>query len=380
MKILYLTPGCFDKGGISRYNRYQISALRQLFGDEVIRVLSLAPPRPGDFEDPFSVHWYGNGVDTGSKLKFTARLIKEALIWRPDLILTAHVNLSGLALVAARLCGAVSVLNTYGLEVWSGLSRDAEWGLRNCDHVISDCHYTARYLEQEKLRAKDSVEVIWDCVDLDRFHPDIVVSKEMLSKYGLPDPERFKLIVSLGRISRTAAHKGYDRLIRAFGLFHSACPEVRLVLAGKGDLIDELKRLAEGCGVADKVIFTGMVEEKDLPAIYRSAYVFSLVSDRGKGRGEGIPLTPLEAMACRVPIIVGNQDGSQEAVVDSKNGFIVDPFDIENHADKLVALARNVSMREEKAQNAVSVVRENFSYVHFKEKHRELLSRVISMN
>ena len=55
-----------------------------------------------------------------------------------------------------------------------------------------------------------------------------------------------------------------------------------------------------------------MVHEDDLPKFYRASRIFTLVSDRGKGRGEGIPLTPLEAMACGSPIIVGNQDGSQE--------------------------------------------------------------------
>jgi phosphatidyl-myo-inositol dimannoside synthase len=380
MKILYLTPGCFDKGGISRYNRYQINALRELYGNDQVRVLSLAPPRRGDFEDPFSVHWHGDGVQLGSKVRFSLQSLKEALAWRPHVILATHVNLSGLSVLAARASKSICILNTYGLEVWSGLTKDANWGLKNSDYVISDCHYTARYLEGEKFRVQNSVEVIWDCVDLDRFHSKVTIPDDLLSKYGLPDPHKHKLIVSLGRISKGAAHKGYDRLIQAFSLFHLKHPEARLVIAGKGDLTDALKLLARDCGVFDKVIFTGMVDEKDLPAIYRLAYVFSLVSDRGKGRGEGIPLTPLEAMACRVPIIVGNQDGSQEAVIGEANGFTIDPFDIETHAQRLVELIVNHTMREEKAENALLMAHKHFSYLHFKIKHKELLSRVVPAN
>ena len=59
MKILYITPGCFDKGGISRYNRYQITACRELFGKENVKVFSLLGPSDDDFEDPFSVEWHG---------------------------------------------------------------------------------------------------------------------------------------------------------------------------------------------------------------------------------------------------------------------------------------------------------------------------------
>src|SRR5690349_16475655 len=102
MKILYLTPGCFDKGGISRYNRYQIQALRELYSTNNVRVLSLAGPKSGDFEEPFNVHWHAKGPDLKSKIKFTGQLIYQTLIWNPDLILTAHVNFSGLAKLASK--------------------------------------------------------------------------------------------------------------------------------------------------------------------------------------------------------------------------------------------------------------------------------------
>ena len=46
--------------------------------------------------------------------------------------------------------------------------------------------------------------------------------------------------------------------------------------------------------------------------LYSLPDVFSLVSEVGKGMGEGIPLTPLEAMACGTPIIVGDEDGSKQ--------------------------------------------------------------------
>jgi phosphatidylinositol alpha-1,6-mannosyltransferase len=377
MKILYLTPGCFDKGGISRYNRYQIQALRELYGDANVRVLSLLGPRPGDFEEPFTVNWHGKGIDGVSKVKYALNILKNCVGWNPDLVITAHVNFSGLAKMLASIRGNKTFLNTYGLEVWSGLKKLPYWGIRNTDFVISDCHYTARYLETENLRPKDSVKVIWDCVDLNRFVP-AAASVEVAQRYNIPDPGKYKLIVSLGRISRAAAHKGYDRLIKAFSLIHARFPMARLVFAGKGDWIDELKQMAESAGIADKVTFTGMVEEQHLPAIYRMAYVFSLASDRGKGRGEGIPLTPLEAMACRVPIIVGNHDGSQEAVFNQQNGFVIDSLDIELHAGHLAQLLENEKLRNDMADNAVKIARQYFSYEEFKLKHRSLIENFLS--
>ena len=376
MKILYLTPGCFDKGGISRYNRYQIEALRELYGDNNVRVLSLANPKSDDFEEPFSVYWHGTGINAVSKIKFTLKALTEALFWNPDLILIAHVNFAGIGKLISGFRNNVTLLNTYGLEVWSGLKKLPSWGLKKMDYVISDCHYTARYLENEKLRLKGSVKVIWDCVDLARFFPK-EINQKVLSSYSIPDYNMYKLIVSLGRISRSAAHKGYDRLIKAFALIHLKFPTARLVFAGKGDWIDYLKDLASELKISEKVTFTGMIDEQHLVEIYRAAYVFSLASDRGKGRGEGIPLTPLEAMSCGVPIIVGNHDGSQEAVFEEQNGFVIDSLDIQSHADKLALLLNNEDLRNKKGKSAVRISEQYFSYPEFKEKHKALINFIV---
>lgn len=375
MKILYLTPGCFDKGGISRYNRYQITALRELSGSQNVRVCSLHGRKLDDFEEAFDVDFEGRGIGPVSKIRFALFILMNIIFWRPNIIWVGHVNLSGMAYLLSRFSYVQVVLNTYGLEVWSGLRKDAAFGLRNAHHVISDCHFTARYLEDERLRARGSVIVIWDCVDLTRFSPG-AADKQIVAKYAIPDPAQYQLVVTLGRIAKAAAHKGYDRLIRTFSMIHIKFPNARLVLAGKGDWIEELKTIVAALKIADKVIFTGTVDDKHLIDIYRSAYVFSLVSDRGKGRGEGIPLTPLEAMACGAPIIVGNQDGSQEAVANEQNGFVIDPFDLEIHAAKLSDLLSNVQLRNEKSKGAIQCVQKDFSYDGFREKHRLFLQKL----
>ncbi len=369
MKILFLTPGCFDKGGISRYSRYQIRALRELFGDENVRVLSLLGPSSDSFEEEFKVFYHTNGNIWWEQMKFVVQTTKQVIAWRPDIIHIAHVNFSGFAKVVASLCGAKTVLNIYGLEVWSGLSLDASYGLKKVDHVISDCHYTASFVEQESLRSKGSTFVIWDCVDLDRFYP-AEPDPAIISKYNLPDPSVHFVVMALGRLSKAATHKGYDRLIWVFSLFARQNPNARLVIAGKGDHKDFYEQLVREAGIEKEVRFTGMIDEADLPALYRCASVFSLVSDRGNGRGEGIPLTPLEAMACGIPVIVGNHDGSQEAVQDNLNGTVIDPFNLEQHQLVLRELASSPALLQQKKEQAAILARSRFSYNSFREKHR----------
>lgn len=374
MKIVYLTPGCFDKGGISRYCRYQISALRDLVGAKNVSVFSLLGPDENSFEKPLR-----RDLVRGRTLGQIQAALLRARVGggdgdAPDLVLCAHVNMSGWAHALARCVGARSLLNVYGMEVWSGFRRDASWGIRSVDDVISDCHFTARYIEGEGLRRRNSTGVIWDCVDLERFCP-AAPRPEVLQRYGIPAPSEFVNLLTLGRIGHDAAHKGYERLLEVFIAIAAELPSLRLIFAGRGDLIPQLRERAAARGLADRVVFTGAIHESDLADVYRSAHIFSLVSDRGKGRGEGIPLTPLEAAACGVPIIVGNDDGSQEAVVADYNGFVVPPRDPLAHAEAIRVLARDADTRNRMAAGARERIEREFSYATFRDKHRAFLGR-----
>ncbi|HYA13825.1 MAG TPA: hypothetical protein VEF33_05755, partial [Syntrophales bacterium] len=108
MHILYLTPGIFDKGGISRYNRFQVTALRSLYGEDAISVLSLAGHRPDDFEEPFETSWAG-AEDVTDLFRGKLAVAGLRITWRkrPSIILSAHLNLGPLAWSLAR--------------IWSGL-------------------------------------------------------------------------------------------------------------------------------------------------------------------------------------------------------------------------------------------------------------------
>jgi len=374
MSLLYLTPGCFDKGGISRYSRYQVTALRQILGADKVTVFSLLGPDAASFEGAFDVSWHGSGANLWSKGRYCTKALGRILASRPSLIWSAHVNLSALGCILAGLCRSTSVLNVYGLEVWSGLRHDALWGFRKSDEVISDCHFTANYIEGEGIRPAGSTEVIWDCVDLAKFSP-APPRPSVLKRYGIPGPEVGFNILTLGRMDQHSAHKGYSRLLDAFGAMAPDIPEASLIFAGRGELGAGLRERAAEMGLQDRVFFTGMVHEDDLPDVYRSAHVFSLISDRGYGRGEGIPLTPLEAAACGVPILVGNQDGSQEAVLEGVNGYALEPFDLDAHVAVLSALAKDTCRRREMGIAARRRIEKDFSFEGFRDKHRCLLKR-----
>ena len=86
--------------------------------------------------------------------------------------------------------------------------------------------------------------------------------------------------------------------------------------------------------------------------------------------GEGIPLTPLEAMACGTPIIVGNQDGSREAVSKSQNGFVIEPYDLDTHRVCIESMYNNEALHNDMRKAATKVAHAEFSYERFLKEHR----------
>ena len=181
-RILYLTPGCFDKGGISRYSRYQIECLREIHGEAAVTVQSLLGPDEHSFETPFSVAWHAGGAGMGDKIRFAWRAVRATLTDRPTHIHIAHVHFAPLARLLALATGARTVLNIYGLEIWSGLSVIRRLAMKQMDVVIADCHYTADYAARESL-TETRPTVIWDCVDLERFSPGPCPAEVMTTKW-----------------------------------------------------------------------------------------------------------------------------------------------------------------------------------------------------
>lgn len=370
ISIRYLTPGVFDMGGIARYGRYQIDALRELAGARKVRVTSMLGPEPGGFETPFPVDFFAGGNRLRHKALFA--LASLTMVTPRSLYWSAHLNYAPLAFAYAKATGGIPVVNIYGLEVWSNPPR-ASRKVLPLGWVVSDCHATLDYAVSRGMADRSRAAVIWDPVDLERFHP-APPDRALAERYGLAQDGRFR-VMFLGRLAKGAMHKSPDALIRAFA--RARLPDdAELVIAGSGDRLDELRQLAASVGLAERARFLGRIPEGDLAGLYRLASLFVLVSRRYEGGGEGIPLTPLEASACGVPIVVGNEDGSREAVVEGENGFIVPSRDEEALAAVLEECANDPARRRKLGEGAARRAAECFSYERFVKEHAELLGRI----
>ena len=139
---------------------------------------------------------------------------------------------------------------------------------------------------------------------------------EVRRKYELPD--QYVLYVGTNK-----PHKNLVRLIEAWGIIHrDAAPRYALVIAGYWDgRYPEPKRLAEQMDLSGSVLFTGPIDDRDLPALYTGATLFVFPS-----LYEGFGLPVLEAMACGTPVACSRTDALAEVAGDVATLF--DPVDI----------------------------------------------------
>lgn len=366
-KVLYLATGVFDKGGIARYSRYQIRALRDLLGEEQVSVLSVLGPDANSFEDPFEVSYHGGGLSKRDKLAFLKAAVKHCIAVRPEVVWCNHLNLLPLALALRALRPGLKVaLNVYGLELWSSRQWVHRHTLPRADLVVADCHFSGDYTRETYTVEQSRLRVLWDCVDTRRFSP-MPRNSGLMKSLGIPEGESCRYVMTLGRMDAPSRYKGYDRLIDAIGSLREH-PEFMALMVGTGDDRVRMERRVLEEGLAGRVFFLGSVTEGVLADVYNLCDVFVLVSDRGHGRGEGIPLTPLEAAACGKPIITGNEDGSQEAVVQGVNGYTVSPRDPSALARALTGLLTDDETRRRMGAAARARIEAEFSYEVFHAK------------
>ncbi|APU14140.1 MULTISPECIES: glycosyltransferase [Actinoalloteichus] len=256
--------------------------------------------------------------------EFGAFLRRRWAAERPDVV-HAHFWMSGLAAMLAVEGTGIPVVQTFhalgavkrrhqGAADTSPPERIRleEEIARRADRVIATCSDEVFELARMRMtRAKASVVPCG--VDLERFQPA-----------GPPAPPSGRhRILSVGRL---VPRKGFDVAVTAL----TALPETELLLAGgpEDGRLDEdpeaqrLLRLAEQLGVRDRLVLLGQVPTAEMPALLRSADVVVCTPWY-----EPFGITPLEAMACGVPVVSAAVGGLIDTVVDGSTGTLVAPND-----------------------------------------------------
>jgi glycosyltransferase involved in cell wall biosynthesis len=260
----------------------------------------------------------------------------------------------------------------YYLSLWEQLRQNGKaWNpLRNffikyylsyADKVIAVSNELKKALEQNGVH---NTAVVYNGIDVGRWSANSAELEPLIKKYNLVNK---KVILLAGRLSY---QKGLDEALRALRLVVKAVPTAVLLIVGSNyeyanGLIDEL-------GLRSNVILAGAASREEMRLYYHLSDVVVMPSLCLETFG----MVALEAMACAKPVVGTIFGGVREVVRDAVTGYIVNPLQTRNFADKLIGLLSNHKRVEdfgkagyERARGEFSLERQMNEYLcHYESK------------
>jgi L-malate glycosyltransferase len=187
------------------------------------------------------------------------------------------------------------------------------------------------------------------------------------SPASLPEPP-----VKLCFIKQHRARYGPDILLRALARASNKLPNLRLTMAGEGEMTDRLVRLTHELGLTGQVDFVGFVDNRQMYAMLEKHHIIMMPSLE-----EAFGVAALEAAACARPVIASRVGGIPEVVQDGVTGILLPPGDIEALADAIVTLAGDPGRSRAMGLAGYQFVRASYSWEHSLDLMSDLYARVI---
>jgi glycosyltransferase involved in cell wall biosynthesis len=175
------------------------------------------------------------------------------------------------------------------------------------------------------------------------------------------------LFVTIGRL---VARKRVNQLLETLAQLKQA--NAKLVVIGSGPESVSLKKLAADLGLADRVYWTGFVDEKTKQKMLQVSDVFVSTSEH-----EGFGLVFLEAMAHGLPVVCYDNGGQTDFLQSERNGFVVQLNELAEFTSSCARLAADKNMREKFGSNNLHDVETYFIHA-CAEKYESKFEEVIA--
>ncbi|KKR32386.1 MAG: Glycosyltransferase [Candidatus Gottesmanbacteria bacterium GW2011_GWC2_39_8] len=208
---------------------------------------------------------------------------------------------------------------------------------------------TKKDIMKYKIKRKNDIYIIKNGIDTTKYFP----VKNMKKKY----------ITYLGRLRK---YKSIDTFLRAIPLLLDEYRDMKFLVAGHGDDLTRLKKIAEKLNISNKVKFTGKVSDKKKIDLIRKSHMLVNPSQI-----EGWGITVLEANACQVPVIGADSNGLREAIKNGRTGLLFKHGDYRDLADKSIKL-----LREKRLLTKYSINSYNYAKLFSTEKSAEQFIRL----
>jgi phosphatidylinositol alpha-1,6-mannosyltransferase len=198
----------------------------------------------------------------------------------------------------------------------------------------SEITYVSEYCRRAVFGNKKIGIVTWNGVDMATVK--IGTAEHLRRRLNIPDKSR--VVFALQRL---ADEKRTDIIISAMPGILARCPDVFMVMGGTGPEEASLKNLARQLGVADRVVFTGFIDEGDVGDYFNLCDVFMFHTVY-----ETFGIVLAQAMAYGKPVVSIWNTAVPDVVLDGQTGILTKPYDPAAMADAAVRLLENPALRE----------------------------------
>jgi glycosyltransferase involved in cell wall biosynthesis len=205
-----------------------------------------------------------------------------------------------------------------------------------------------------------------DCDEIDRIRASSAAERAVAGLAGAS--------AVVGYVARISPQKGLEDFARAMRLVADAVPGARFVLVGDAPKGDEAARqrfveLVGALGLDGRLLMLGY--RSDAIALMKTFDVYVSTA-----LWEGLPITLLEAMACRRPIVATDVGGNRDVVVDGDSGFLVPVRNPDALAGRVRQLLEDPALRRRLGEAGRRRVEDRFSIGHMVARTSELYERV----
>lgn len=334
---LFLFLEIFEReGGIQSYVRDIFQALNQQAHRADVFLLRDRPCDHPYASETLRFHYFKSRSPQWGRLRFTAALVSYLLQHRPRHVFCGHINLAPIVRMLCQPLGIPYTVMTHGKEVWQPLPPAYCRALQQADQIWTVSRYTRDRSSQSQQLDLSRIQLLPCAIDGEQFTPG-PKSDLLLQRYGLAG---HSVLMTVARLWSGDIYKGVDVTLRALPQILTQFPTVKYLVIGRGDDQPRLAQLAIDLGIADRVVFAGFVPTEELVDHYRLADAYVMPSQEGFG------IVYLEAMACGVPVIAGDADGSAEPLQEGELGWRVPHRDPEATAQACLELLQAIAKRD----------------------------------
>jgi len=273
-------------------------------------------------------------------------------------IIHTHATKTGiLGRIAAKIAGVpIIICGLHGSAFQAFNSKILNWILiylekltgNFTDAYISVSKILSEKYKQEGIGTKSEYFTVLSGMDLSKFHNarNKFQKDDILQEFNL-DSNAF-IVGNVGRLEKV---KGHKYLLDSFKIVKNKIKnnEMFLLLVGEGEERANLEKYVKRIGLENSIIFTGY--RKDIERIMLIMDIFVLSSLR-----EGLPRVLVQASALGIPSVAFNVDGVPEIIKDKYNGFLVEPKNTNELADRIINYINDKALMKSHGENGIKFV------------------------